>query len=1028
MADEEEITEEGAENAEVEPKVPVVTHVTNAQWFSIVGLLSLMLYAYWIWPSFIAPKESDLKDPQVYLDFAKQRYQDAHHTNALPKGDRIKAFQETSWGYSTSLKAGAKLGAIEYFCWGEANYEVAQVQYPGSRYALVKPIESFEQALKALQKEYDEKKVSSGKEEADIHLNASLVSMDKVRYMLGLCYLQVDVMSKAIPHLNSLKEKKALHINYLRRKEHSKGREPISPVKLGSTPKQLRQKELYRVDLLLGRAYHLIEQDEKAAEALDSYLESTRQQTIRRNFGEAKIEPDIEARFDALTLLGEIQWKKSRDLNQEIKKKKGLSKPSQEIAQLEADRESTLIKGGAALSELFQPRYQVYGLIPQRLQLAEINYHLGKYDQVIKLANGYNPGNRIQKNEMMLWKIKALLAQNPNELVEPFLHSIAEERSSPQIQLAAFIILGDSQVVRGQVDLALGKLVYGEETPSLGRDAGSYNKAVQLFNESSFDNSPFISKLTVIDAIYGRALKAREQEKPDRKLAISLYSFLLESFTVPKAHLLHQIAMLKRMMGHDEKAKNNEEEAKRLFKESAETFLMAERNDVAYDMDAMKETHFQAAESYFDGEFYSRAYDVYGTMIRTRSSDPRISKARHKRGISALYRKPKSGEEDDRYERAISEFLSNLISNVRSPAHNKDLPSPQFLGQIRDHVRRKVLRIQSDETFNPRDTVAYSSLIEQGRKLQKENRGEEAAKIFGKVRDALEMDELVAKVKVVSRDLWAYRSLLELGNVLLAQHKYDMAEKVYQRIKNDSRFTPQSDVWIEAAYAHAELMHDRVDESDKEKNWTPVAKALEDILNLYDIRYFDENFSPEDQTLKNKFRRKNALMQFLLAKVYLAQSKVIDPDGSERTLPEKVQQSVDRAKEMLDNKDLFSLLPANQSLNDEMTTLATEQKTEALLADGLFRLGKYREAMEHYRIAHDRNLGAYERPFYSLSIVDCLEKINEKEKAVQRLKRVRWEFESDKVFLENHPVMSKQGLKRKDWLALIDQRIASLEG
>jgi tetratricopeptide (TPR) repeat protein len=228
-----------------------------------------------------------------------------------------------------------------------------------------------------------------------------------------------------------------------------------------------------------------------------------------------------------------------------------------------------------------------------------------------------------------------------------------------------------------------------------------------------------------------------------------------------------------------------------------------------------------------------------------------------------------------------------------------------------------------------------------------------------------------------------------------------------------------------AAYAYARLTWDRVSEVSEEANWeramnnskevavAPWREAiveLEDLLMLYDLNTFNSRFSEEDKGLYQTFQRDNAHLKFLLSRSFLKLGDAVA--------------AADHARELLDNDKHYDL--SIQKGNTEDTQLATVQKTEALLADALYDQGKFVEAMEHYRRAHDRYLDSAERPFYSLNIVDCLIGLERKAEAIQRLKQIKFEFEAyfreDEVVFKDRPEFNKEG-----WLAMVNDRIALLE-
>jgi tetratricopeptide (TPR) repeat protein len=160
--------------------------------------------------------------------------------------------------------------------------------------------------------------------------------------------------------------------------------------------------------------------------------------------------------------------------------------------------------------------------------------------------------------------------------------------------------------------------------------------------------------------------------------------------------------------------------------------------------------------------------------------------------------------------------------------------------------------------------------------------------------------------------------------------------------------------------------------------------------------------------LYNTFQRDNAHVKFLLARALLYANR-----------PNEAAQ---HAEQLLNPRYNFDL-SLKKTEDDQV---ATEQKTQALLAEAYYDMGRFSEAMEQYRRAHDRNLKAAERPFYSLGIVDCLIGMNRIDEAVNRLKRIKWEFEE--FFKEDSVVLKdKPGFSKEDWISLVDQRINQLQ-
>lgn len=939
MAENEENNEEQFEE---EPQKSVITHVTQKQWLSIFCLLGMIIYLYVLWPV-MATKEKHLKDPEVYLTGAREKFREAHLSHAFPKNTRIRTFMDVVWNYEAARRASANFEIDDYYRWGVAGYKVARFKYKSSRYALVEPIRNFTSALEKIESIYKRYLDEFGPIEADLKIKEhSHVDKNKISYYLGLSYLTIGGFDKAIPYLQDLRDKKIQYENYQRKLDRNGSLvQMIPPVELGASPYVLQLRELQRSDLLLGKAYQQTNDILKASNALNGYLEATKKSMLSRRAKRDEIELDIEARYEALSLLGKIHWKASRNLFQKMKQKMAMRKQATtEMQALQQKWKQHLRQASIKLKELFAPEYKVYGLKEQKLMLAEVYFRLGENDQTLNLAKGYIHEDRYKAKEMELWKILALLDKNKDEPVASFLAAIAGSNIKRHVQLAALVILGDHLVSLGKTDRTLGSLIQ-KSFDGNQRDVGAYLRAAEDFDEREFDKNPFINKLNLIDAVALRARKARDNSQ--EQMAIRLYQFLLKHFTVPQAQMIHQVAFLQRQMARESLVKEGMTKmTRKLFKKSAETFLMA--NNVPYDGKAKEETHYQAGESFFEGRYYSRAYETYGEFLQVRPDDKRRSKVRHKRGVAALYRKKES-----RFNDAKEEFMKNINKNVRPVWNNKALGE-----DIRPGLER------------------------------------------------IELDKILSDVDTSARDIWAYQSLLELGNLYYSSHEYENAKKIYERIQIDPRFTPRSEVRRKATYQLAKLTYDMVFESPKKvKPWQEAIGKLEDVLFLYDLTEFRKRFSVNDRVLLEDLKKQNTAIKILLAKAYLKNNS---PDHT-----------IIHARELLANKKDFSLMPKQ------------EQRVEAILADGLYQNGKYEDAMEHYRRAHDRYLDAYERPFYSLNIVDCLEKMGHKEKAIEHLKRTRWEFE--RVFKEDDSVLQKENrISRQEWLDLVDDRIRSLQG
>jgi len=1022
------------ENTELEtPVVEVEENITKAQWLAILGLFCSIIYLYFIWPTFFASKNLDLKDPDTYIKSAQELFVAAHGERAFPRDDRVNTLLEVTWNYEAAVRGGVDLELEDRYRWAYASYQAQSIINPNSRYALVSSLDNFIECLKQINNKYPNLKELSGNDyvEAQRELQKLKGLPEKIKFLLASAYLKVKRTEKAIPLLKDLQKLEHDYKLFQRRRDrmgiamNSKG-----PIELGASPYRLQKSELEKVNLLLGQAYQRSEQPEEAIQALNAYLESTRQKELADLGVDAGA--NMESRYEALRSLAEIHFNEFRNSRNDLKKLKANRAPLKDQKDKTDMIEEHLKGAHHRLSQLFIPLYSVYGLEEQELMFLEVAYRLGLNDDVIKVADKFESADPHKRNEMKLWKIMAQLKKDPKTPITANLSAIANDNTEPHIKLASLIILGDYQVDNGKTDLALGSLIPGNEDLIYQSSIGSYFKSTFQFKEEDFDDNIFIGKLKLINAVMQRSHEAKEAS--DEELAIKLYRYLLEHFTIPQATVLHEIAGLKRIMGQEELLeKGKTETAKDLFKASAEHYLMTENfSKVPYDQKAREESHYQAAESYFEGGFYTKAYENYGKFVDKRPDDLRVSKARHKKGVSALYRK----QSDTRFQDARKEFLENISKGLRSVQTNADSPTTVLMSSTDEmvaldkviHSQKFYSKISTLGSLNKEDDLVETlvsgntegirvldeMLNSENFKLKvsslgnlQKNRDGLRKLIMNSGKELMMLNGLLENTEQGSRDIWAYESLLELGKTYNAEHRYKLAGKVYNRIKNDRRFSPRSEIWRKAAYADAKMAYDRVSEMKEPKPWEEAIGELEDILTLYDINEFDRRFSPDDKELYEVFRRSNADLKFFLAKSYLNNK---DPENARK-------QCID----LLTKRDLYniSILPSE----NESTQLVTEQKTEALLADAYYELNDFNNSMEHYRRAHDRNLGSWERPFYSLSIVDCLIGMKRFEEAKNRLKRTRWEFDKEDVYKDDKVVFKDNQFSRDDWLALVDQRM-----
>jgi TolA-binding protein len=849
-------------------------------------------------------------------------------------------------------------------------------------------------------------------------------------------YLKAGVIDKSIPHFINLQSKKhqyeVAHRNPMFRNDRKLQVEKA----LGFSPYDLQVSELFSVDFHLGEAYYKNGDFPKATKAINGYLESNRKFGNNKKISKTGISLDAQSQFEALSLLGEIYWLQARETRNKIKQKRAARSQLQLISLLDKKWKFYLSSAKNSLEELFSPKYRVYGgLYNQKLILAEVNYFLGNYDQVQKYAKDYWPKEREKVNRMELWRLMALLKINPYEPVGPFLRAIADENTKRDLKLAALVVLGNTYNERGEIDIALGKLISGKNESAEAKNKSVYLRAAIQFKEDEFDTNPYIEKISLIDAITKRIMLAREES--DEDTAISLYVFLYNKFTVPEAQLLHQIAYLQRQKAREimtslEAPKASEikdkeklkKEAHDLYKLSGESFLKSLESP--YDKSVAKDIYFQAGESFYEGGYYTSSYDMYEKFINSQWGDKRISEAQFKKGISALYR-----NRETRFEDAKMEFFANILKNQRPVESNYELPKDEevefdlkFLTSANTMLDQVLMSLGN---VNNKDLNNYRRMAAEFQEKYKSNQIASALKLYDRIRNDLQADrrfsgntielpkdfkkdlERMQLKKVLSgkdkasRDIWAYKSHLELANVYYASHEYDIAKQLYENIRNDSRFTPQSDIWRRAAYSNAKVNYDKVAQSQMDpKPWHVAIGRLEDVLFLYNLPDYIAKFSAADKVLLNIFKKENAKIKFLLIKAYLANKNLKSAEL--------------HAQQLLDESES----------SEYILDMNLQQTSEALYGDVLYRLKKYKLALEYYRRAHDRNLEAFERPFYSLNIVDCLVGMGKKTEAINRLKRTHWEFK-ELYQNDNRILTDKNKISKKEWMKIIEERIKVLE-
>lgn len=787
-----------------EPTVEKITHVTRLQWAAILFLGTAILLIYIVWPVFLASDRKALKSAGHYIEKAEKSFDKALQEGSFPKKARTRTYLDVAWNFEAAQRAGWEMRAEDNFRWGFTLYYLAMLRAEGSPHAFIQPTRMFNGTLKTL-----------ARAKAEGKLDARLPSEEKVRYLLGLSYLGAGKPSAAVVHFEILRKSKQDYESSLRHRDRDQDDGKVR--KFGIDPYSLQLGELLEADHLLGKAYYMMEDRERAAEALQQYWESTRGPAFQRRMEAEVIEPNYGLRFQALSLLGKIYWEMARRHFVGIKKGRAMQAPPDVMEKNTLEWKQDLADAARYLGEALKPEFKVFRLAEVKLQLAEISFHQKDHDRVLKLADDFEQEEqrelRSLKEAMTLWKVLSLLALGRSEGVEATLASIAGagEEVDDQVKLAALVILGDAQVAKGQDDLPLGDLV-GYSSPSGSpRQVGAYHRVARHYPEELFDENPFIDKMTLISHALRKAREAREKSDEDK--AVVLYSFLLERFSIPQSGTMREIAFLRRARGREMLREDGllSPRAKESFRQSAEYYVLAATK--AGSVDERNDACFESAESYFDGHFYAKAYDAYGLFIELQEPEEWIPKARHKRGISALHRKTET-----RFKDAIAEFVANISRAVRSVDDNASVPTDQ----------------------------KYAGPTE-----------------------AVMVDRILADVNTASRDIWAYNSYLALGDAFYGQHKYELGRKVYTAIMNDPRFTPEAEVWRKAAYQLGRLRFDETCESKKDiKPWNELIPYLDQLLVRYDYSLMSSLYK-EDRELLAETRAANAEIKFLLAKSYL---------------------------------------------------------------------------------------------------------------------------------------------------------------
>ncbi len=1071
-----ETQEETEDNQKDSPSEVIVKKVTNLQWLAMIGLSAALLYLYVVWPLFFSDSEKILKDPQLYLDKGRHQFEMAHTQKAFPRNVRLNTLEGAKWQFSQARRAGGDLSIEDLFRWGYASLQVAEGVHAGIPKAIAPALDIMLEAHQLLLKKEAELSSENSPMMVREQLNALPVHPAKVVYSLAKGYMSIadNFMNQYIKDYSSKNYNKAIvpynkAIHFLKKLEkyrldfeqskRLKGKQASSGsgLILGASPYHLQEKELFQSGLMLGKALakkaeldYKIKKDseakqgsKEATKALNAYLVSTKSMDNQQ-----KKSLDRETRHEALTLLSNLHVHEARRQNQLIKKIKGQKEKlvlGQSLSQTLQHRDRNLKEAHRHLSELFSPEYQAYGLRQQHILFVEVNTKLGLSKKAEELCDSFNSPDPHERNEVKLWQVKASLDLNPNADVLSTLNAIATE-SDPKLRLAAMVMLGDVLAARGNIDQGLGSLIPSNQANLHLYGFGSWYKVASQYPESDFDNNRFVDKFNLVKLTMERARLAELNKNED--LAIRLYRFLLKEFTVQQGSVIQGIAKLQASKGHTIKKKdphrskmplfyieNPEKDYKHWFKTSAHSYLRSIEDPlIPFEKATAREGLFQAGKAFFNGEFYSDAYETFGKFIEKRPEDPRINEARHKKGISALYRDNiitptgKVIENKHRYREARKEFMANLSKQHPSIQDDHGLP----LHLLTQAEKERFLKLYEDgffDKYSPKQAIdffhksrpelpksAITKLITQRKEVVRQIKNQNKSTLSPKpapssIKNIDSLKKVLQDSKLSSRDIWSYQSLLELGNTYYAEHRYPEATMVYDHIRNDGRFTPRSEMWRKAAYAQARMSFDRVLEKkinpDEDANWEEAIHSLEDLLMTYGLKHYETRFSKEDKALYKTFQKDNAHIKFLLARALIYAKQ-----------PNK---AIEHANELLDPSQDYDLNPQQHA-----SQLATQQNTQALLAQALYDSGRYKESMEQYRRAHDQNLDSFERPFYSLGIVDCLVAMNSFDKAINRLKRIKWEFEEffeeDAIVLKGKPQFSREG-----WIAMVDQRIAQLQ-
>ncbi len=979
---------EGTEAAVEE--VPVVikpTRVSPVQWGVIAVLLMLLFGLFVVYPYFLADETQVLKNPTIYREHAREAFQQAYGEASFPRVDRINAFQDVIWNYQAIERAEAKLEVDDYFRYASAHQELAAAKYDMNPMAFVQPIRLYKKALN-LMDELRHKSSSAQDEtmrtDAQAELDRIRVSRERMRFNMGQCYLYLGNYSEATSQFSKLRDSLWYYQIWARRNQDgslSEGEQP--PVQLDTSPYALNLQKLYQAGLYLGQAAYRKGDRETASDALRGYLESTRLASLERNFTEQSIEADAEARYKALDLISRIFWEISREDYVHFKQIRGLYYPAaldENLSIPEVEKQKRLWhehlqQGSKYAEEQMLPDYSVYDRGDVKLRLVEMNYHLGLYDKALEYCLEKSLTDTSKRNEMLLWKARLLLKKDPETPVGPTLASIAGAGDFvvDEVKSAALVVLGMTQISQGEPERPMGKLIPNQPLYRGSQlETGAFYRVAEEYGQQHIDQNPFVGKLEMLQQAFKLAMKAKAEG--NLETSVILYSWIYENFAVPRGDLLLQIADLKRELGRQVLAQT---ETKRLSKKAREYFLEAARFSMRAkeeDLDPLVQENALAiaAESYYEGEYFSKAYDTYGLFLLERPSDKRGTRARYFRGLSALRIKKRADEPYDmRFQKAIREFIINMSSSVMNPDDN--------LGLAWDRIY----------------------------KVQKN--GETQYLPPGRIEDETgQLSFILDHGDGQSRDVWAYQSMLAAADTYYLQHKYNEARLIYENLLKDTAFSPDAEIWRKAAYQRALLSFDQASESIKEKPWPEAINRMEDVLERYREEVIYDKYGRDPQTsdmeLLGEIRNDNTKLSLRLARAYLLKKE---------KLPE---QTIAILENMLANPIAYPMSSDQQ------------RQAHALLGDAYFKIGSYMVAYEAYRKAHDRWLQSYERAFYSLNMAKSLEQAGRRNEALIHYQRCRWEFENPQVFRDPENLLfdGNRRLDRNYWLKFVDDKIGEL--